>query len=184
MLMTTFMHGIWTWILYLFKNNVFRKVHLLGYNDWLGISSKFTKKKKITLVVHSFNVNTKYNGKNVNIPAFADDVVIILIAETMESMETFIEETENGGREINEVKTKFIEVQRDRRNGIDHLQVGSYNFVKSHFYQFLKTCTLRNWTLDKSISIENTLDTGLENNSHQGRHWGERKGHSINQSLA
>lgn len=52
----------------------------------------------------------------------------------MESMETFIEETENGGREINEVKTKFIEVQRDRRNGIDHLQVGSYNFVKSHFY--------------------------------------------------
>lgn len=132
------------------------------------------KKKKITLVVHSFNVNTNYNGKNVNIPAFADDVVIILIAETMEetkaSMETFIEETENGGREINEVKTKFIEVQRDRRNGIDHLQVGSNNFVKSHFYQFRKTCTLRNWTLDKPISIENTLDTGLENNSHQGRH--------------
>lgn len=88
----------------------------------------------------------------------------------MESMETFIEETENGGREINEVKTKFIEVQRDRRNGIDHLQVGSNNFVKSHFYQFRKTCTLRNWTLDKPISIENTLDTGLENNSHQGRH--------------
>lgn len=58
-----------------------------------------------------------------NILAFADDVV--KIAETMEEtkalMEILIEETENVGLKINEAKTKFLEVKRDKRNGIGHL---------------------------------------------------------------
>lgn len=61
--------------------------------------------------------------KKVNILAFADDVV--KIAETMEEtkalMEILIEETENVGLKINEAKTKFLEVKRDKKNGIGHL---------------------------------------------------------------
>ncbi|KAL1448299.1 hypothetical protein WDU94_008926, partial [Cyamophila willieti] len=78
-------------------------------------------------------------GKKVNILAFADDVVIVAetVEETRNLMNILIEETEEVGLKINETKTKFMHVSRNKTRGMDHMEVGNYNFERVNSFKYL-----------------------------------------------
>ncbi|KAI5729084.1 hypothetical protein M8J77_025142 [Diaphorina citri] len=78
-------------------------------------------------------------GKVINILAFADDVVIIAenLNDLKELTKVLIKETSEVGLKINETKTKFMHVKRNKEDSPSHITIDNYKFESVSSFKYL-----------------------------------------------